>query len=227
MGQTALQQLQELVRRMNGYRDSYYNKNISEVPDEVYDRLFDEVVRLETETCVYYANSPTQGAGYQPVSKLEKAVHERPLLSLEKIKDIPSAVSFMGRKQIMLMLKLDGLTMKLTYQDGVLIEAATRGDGNVGEIVTHNASGIAGIPAGLPIKGRLVVTGEAFIRTGDFTQLQETLVDSRGEKYKNGRNLAAGSVRLHNGLECSKRRVTFMPFSVIKLIINQHLNCEP
>lgn len=216
MAQTALQQLQELIIRMNGYRDSYYNKNVSEVSDEVYDRLLDEVVRLETETCVYYANSPTQGVGYPPVSKLEKAVHERPLLSLEKIKDIPSLISFMGRKQIMLMLKLDGLTVKLTYEDGILIEAATRGDGNTGEIVTHNASGISGIPAGIPVQGRLVITGEAFIRPSDFEELKETLVDSKGEKYKNGRNLASGSVRLHKGLECGKRKVTFMPFAVLE-----------
>lgn len=216
MAQTALERLYELVERMNRYRDSYYNKNVSEVSDEVYDRLYDELVGLEAETCVYLANSPTQGVGYPPVSRLEKAVHTRPLLSLEKIKDVQELVSFMGRKQILLMLKLDGLTLKLTYQDGILIEAATRGDGDTGEIVTHNASGIFGIPAGLPCKGRLVITGEAFIRPSDFAVLKETLVDSTGKKYKNGRNLAAGSVRLLKGLECAKRKVTFMPFAVLE-----------
>ena len=216
MAQTALERLYELVERMNRYRDSYYNKNISEVSDEVYDRLYDELVGLEAESCVYLANSPTQGVGYPPVSRLEKAVHTRPLLSLEKIKDVQELVAFMGRKQILLMLKLDGLTLKLTYQDGILIEAATRGDGDIGEIVTHNASGIFGIPAGLPCKGRLVITGEAFIRPSDFAVLKETLVDSIGKKYKNGRNLAAGSVRLLKGLECAKRKVTFMPFAVLE-----------
>lgn len=216
MAQTALERLYELVARMNRYRDSYYNKNVSEVSDEVYDRLYDELVGLEAETCVYLANSPTQGVGYPPVNRLEKAVHTRPLLSLEKIKDVQELVAFMGRKQILLMLKLDGLTLKLTYQDGILIEAATRGDGDTGEIVTHNASGIFGIPAGLPCKGRLVITGEAFIRPSDFAVLKETLVDSTGKKYKNGRNLAAGSVRLLKGLECAKRKVTFMPFAVLE-----------
>lgn len=216
MAQTALERLQELVARMNGYRDSYYNKNVSEVSDEVYDRLFDELVALETETCVYLANSPTQGVGYPPVSKLEKAVHSRPLLSLKKSKVVDELITFMGRKQILLMLKLDGLTLKLTYQDSILIEAATRGDGDTGEIVTHNASGISGIPAGLPCKGRLVITGEAFIRPSDFAELNEKYLDSNGKKYGTGRNLAAGSVRLLKGLECAKRKVTFMPFAVLE-----------
>jgi len=116
----------------------------------------------------------------------------------------------------MLMLKLDGLTVKLTYEDGILAEAATRGDGNEGEVITHNARGIADIPLQIPRKGRLVVTGEAFIRPSDFEVLKGTLLDSTGKPYRSGRNLAAGSVRLMDAAVCRERRVTFMPFNVLE-----------
>jgi DNA ligase (NAD+) len=122
----------------------------------------------------------------------------------------------MGDQLIMLMLKLDGLTVKLTYEGGVLVEASTRGDGNEGEIITHNACGITGIPTQIPYKNRLVVTGEAFIRPSDFETLKTTLLDSTGKPYKNGRNLAAGSVRLLDAADCRERRVTFMPFNVLE-----------
>ena len=115
-----------------------------------------------------------------------------------------------------MMLKLDGLTVKLTYEDGKLIEASTRGDGDTGEVITHNVCGISGIPQHIPYKERLVVSGEAFIRPGDFLKLQETLTDSSGERYKNGRNLAAGSVRLLDAAVCRERRVMFMPFAVVE-----------
>jgi len=165
---------------------------------------------------VQMANSPTQTVGWPAVSKLEKTIHIVPLLSLDKTKSSAELVSFMGDQLIMLMLKLDGLTVKLTYEGGVLVEASTRGDGNEGEIITHNARGITGIPTQIPYKNRLVVTGEAFIRPSDFETLKTTLLDSTGKPYKNGRNLAAGSVRLLDAADCRERRVTFMPFNVLE-----------
>ncbi|RKI65981.1 NAD-dependent DNA ligase LigA [bacterium 1xD42-67] len=216
MEQSKIAQQQELNALLNQYRHEYYNLNAPTVSDEVYDRLFDKLRELEQTTGVQMANSPTQTVGWPAVSKLEKTIHIVPLLSLDKTKSSAELVSFMGDQLIMLMLKLDGLTVKLTYEGGVLVEASTRGDGNEGEIITHNACGITGIPTQIPYKNRLVVTGEAFIRPSDFETLKTTLLDSTGKPYKNGRNLAAGSVRLLDAADCRKRRVTFMPFNVLE-----------
>ncbi len=216
MEQSKIAQQQELNALLNQYRHEYYNLNAPTVSDEVYDRLFDKLRELEQTTGVQMANSPTQTVGWPAVSKLEKTIHIVPLLSLDKTKSSAELVSFMGDQLIMLMLKLDGLTVKLTYEGGVLVEASTRGDGNEGEIITHNARGITGIPTQIPYKNRLVVTGEAFIRPSDFETLKTTLLDSTGKPYKNGRNLAAGSVRLLDAADCRERRVTFMPFNVLE-----------
>ena len=164
MDQNLMMKQRELTRRLNIYRNEYYNKNSPSISDEVYDRLFDELKELEEQTGIQLANSPTVTVGYPAVSKLEKTTHEIPLLSLDKVKNSVELCRFMGEHQVMFMLKLDGLTMKLTYEGGELIEAATRGDGDVGEIVTHNTRAIGGIPAHIQYEGRLVVTGEAFIR---------------------------------------------------------------
>lgn len=216
MEQTQYEKIVELTARLNRYRYEYYNLNTPTVSDEVYDRLFDELSRLEQETGIKMGNSPTQTVGWPAVSKLEKTSHSIPLLSLDKTKRVEDLCTFMGDQPVMLMLKLDGLTVKLTYDHGVILQAATRGDGNEGEIITHNVRGISGIPSQIPYKGKLVVTGEAFIRPSDFEQLKDTLRDSNGESYKNGRNLAAGSVRLLNAADCWERRVTFMPFNVLE-----------
>ena len=216
MEQSKIAQQQELNALLNQYRHEYYNLNAPTVSDEVYDRLFDKLRELEQATGVQMANSPTQTVGWPAVSKLEKTIYIVPLLSLNKTKSSAELVSFMGSQLIMLMLKLDGLTVKLTYESGVLVEAATRGDGNEGEIITHNACGITGIPTQIPYKGRLVVTGEAFIRPSDFEALKASLLDSTGKPYKNGRNLAAGSVRLLDAADCRERRVTFMPFNMLE-----------
>ena len=209
-------ELRELNDLLNRYRYEYYNLNAPTVSDEVYDRHFDRLRELEQITGVRMANSPTQTVGWPAVNKLEKTVHITPLLSLDKTKSSQDLFSFMGDQLIMLMLKLDGLTVKLTYEGGTLVEAATRGDGNEGEVITHNACGITGIPMQIPHKGRLVVTGEAFIRPSDFETLKATLLDSTGKPYKNGRNLAAGSVRLMDAAACKERRITFMPFNVLE-----------
>ena len=213
---TDIQKVQELTARLNRYRDEYYNKNAPSVTDEVYDRLFDELKRLEEFAGYQLFDSPTQTVGYVPVSALEKTKHEIPLLSLDKTKRVEDMLAFIGSQHIMLMLKLDGLTVKLTYDHGELLEAATRGDGDEGEIITHNAPAILGVPRKIPHQERLVVVGEAFIRPSDFERLRGTLLDSSGNPYKNGRNLAAGSLRLLDPAVCKGRRVTFMAFNVLE-----------
>ena len=223
---TTYQRIQHLTTVLNRYRHEYYNLNAPTVEDQVYDRLFDELAALEKETGIRMGNSPTQTVGYPAVSKLEKTTHAIPLLSLDKTKSSEELLAFMGEQGVLLMLKLDGLTIKLTYENGVLQEASTRGDGNEGEIVTHNVTGITGIPSHIPFKGRLMVTGEAFIRPSDFAVLQATLVDSNGKPYKNGRNLAAGSVRLLDAKVCKDRRINFMAFSVLEGFDNLALKSE-
>lgn len=158
MNQTSQERLYELTNQLNRYRNEYYNKNTPTVSDDVYDRMFDELVDLEQCLGICMTNSPTQTVGYPAVSKLEKTTHTIPLLSLEKTKSSSDLIAFMGNNQIMLMLKLDGLTIKLTYENGLLIEAATRGNGEVGEIITHNVRGISGIPEQISYKQRLVIT---------------------------------------------------------------------
>lgn len=210
------QQIQQLTATLNRYRHEYYNLNAPTVSDQVYDRLFDELAALEKETGIKMGNSPTQTVGYPAVSKLEKTTHAIPLLSLDKTKSSEELLSFMGVQGVLLMLKLDGLTIKLTYENGVLQEASTRGNGDEGEIVTHNVTGITGIPSHIPFQERLVVTGEAFIRPSDFAVLQKTLLDSNGKPYKNGRNLAAGAIRLLDAKVCKDRRLNFMAFHVLE-----------
>ncbi len=216
MAQTIHENLRELTDQLNRYRDEYYNKNAPTVSDEAYDRLFDRLAETERDLGIRMTNSPTQTVGYPAVSKLEKTVHKIPLLSLEKTKNVEDLCAFMGDRRIMLMLKLDGLTVKLTYENRLLAEASTRGNGEEGEIITHNVRGISGIPSQIPYQNRLVVTGEAHIRCSDFETLRDSLVDSSGKPYKNGRNLAAGSVRLLDAATCKDRRVTFMPFGVLE-----------
>lgn len=135
---------------------------------------------------------------------------------MAKEKSSAALLDFMSDQLVLLMLKLDGLTIKLTYEKGELIQAATRGDGNEGEVVTHNARGIKGIPLKIPYQEHLVVVGEAFIRPSDFARMKGKLLDSTGKPYKNGRNLAAGSVRLLDANVCKDRCVTFMPFNVLE-----------
>lgn len=208
--------IRELTALLNRYRHEYYNLAAPSVSDEIYDRLFDELVRLEEGFEYILSESPTQTVGYTVVSSLPKVRHEISLLSLEKTKSIEQLAKFSTSHAVLLMLKLDGLTIKLTYENGELIEAATRGDGDVGEIVTHNARAFQGIPLHIPYAGRLVVTGEAIIRKDDFEVLRGSLVDSAGEPYKNVRNLAAGAVRLYDASVCRKRRVSFLAFNVLE-----------
>ena len=216
MTQTDMERLRALTDQLNRFRYEYYALCAPTVEDAEYDRLFDELAQLEKALGTRMGNSPTQTVGWPAVDSLEKTTHTIPLLSLDKTKQVEEVCSFVGDQPVMLMLKLDGLTIKLVYENGRLVEASTRGNGDEGEIVTHNVRSISGIPDSIPYKGRLTVTGEAFIRPSDFAVLQDKLVDGNGERYKSGRNLAAGSVRLLSAETCRDRRVTFMPFNVLE-----------
>jgi len=208
--------IRELTDNLNRWRNEYYNLNAPTVSDAVYDRKFDELQRLEKEAGVAMSDSPTQTVGFKTVKGLEKTIHTIPLLSLEKTKQTGDLTRFIGSRDVLLMHKLDGLTVKLEYEKGSLIRASTRGDGEEGEIITHNAKVIKGIPGQIPYQKRLVVVGEAFIRKPTFDRLKETLRDSAGNEYKNARNMAAGSIRCYDTASCVKRGLEFSPFSVIE-----------
>lgn len=183
-----VKRIHELVKRLNEYRDAYYNRAESLVVDSEYDRLFDELKALEADTGVVLMNSPTSTVGYDVKSKLEKVSHDIPLLSLDKTKDVDELVKFMGNHKCLLMYKYDGLTVELIYNDGNLIQASTRGDGYTGEDITHNAKTFKNIPLTIPYNGFLRVVGEAIIHKHDFQKINDNL--PAGEKpYANARTL--------------------------------------
>ena len=209
---TSVQRVTELVSMLNHYRHEYYNLTKPNVSDAVYDRLFDELATLEQKTGIVFSNSPTQTVGYTPASTLRKVRHTIPLLSLDKTKQTDDLVSMLTVAPALLMLKLDGLTVKLCYENGKLIQASTRGDGEVGEDVTHNIPAFCNVPLKIPHKGKLTITGEGLIHTDDFEQMKDT----EGNDIKNARNLAAGSIRLLDPSVCKDRRIYFYAFNIIE-----------
>lgn len=214
--QTQTERIHELVGRLNHCRREYYNENSSSVTDAVYDHLYDELARLEKDTGIVLSNSPTQTVGYQAVSSLPTVRHNIPLLSMDKTKSVHELITFLKGKEALLMLKLDGLTIKLVYEDGNLTEGSTRGDGETGEMITHNLSAFLNIPKHIPYKGHLTVTGEGLIHKSVFERLKDTLIGSNGEPYRNARNLASGSIRCLDGATCLEREVSFYAFHVLE-----------
>lgn len=210
-----VKRIHELVKLLNEYRDAYYNRAESLVLDSEYDRLFDELKALENDTGIILVNSPTTTVGYDVKSKLSKVTHKIPLLSLDKTKEIDQIVKFMDNRECLLMYKYDGLTIELIYENGKLIQASTRGDGYIGEDITHNAKTFKNIPMTIPYNGFLRVVGEAIIYKGDFQKINDNL--PAGEKpYANVRNLAAGSVRQLDSEICNARNVNFMLWDVLE-----------
>lgn len=209
------QNIKSLVAELNEYRDAYYNRSDPLVTDAEYDALFNKLKQLEHESGIVLSNSPTQTVGYEVKSKLNKVKHDIPLLSLDKTKDINTILDFSKANPCLLMLKLDGLTVELLYKDGLLIQASTRGDGHIGEDITHNAKVFNNIPLTIPYKGLLRVTGEAIIHKQDFNTINDNL--STDEKaYANARNLVSGSVRQLDSKICANRNVCFILWDVLE-----------
>lgn len=204
--------IKRLIKQLNEYRDSYYNEARPVVSDAAYDKLFDELSELEKETGVVYANSPTQTVGYVVKSELEKVKHSHPMLSLDKTKSVNDLVKFSRDKDCILSLKMDGLTCLLTYENGELVQGETRGDGEVGELITHNAKVFDNIPLTIDYKGHFEIEGEAIITYDDFNKINEFLSDDK--KYKNPRNLASGSVRQLDSKIASQRHIKFIAWKV-------------
>lgn len=212
--------LLNLVEQLNRYRDEYYNKQSPTISDKEYDDLYDELVQLESETGVYLSNSPTQSVGYEVKSELQKVKHNHPMLSLDKTKSLKDIENWIDDKLVIAMLKLDGLTVSLRYVDGKLVSAETRGNGEIGENILHNARVFKNIPLTIPYKKELIVDGEAIIHDADFSKINEKLPE--GEKYKNSRNLVSGSVRQLDSKIAEQRSVYFIAWKVIKGLDDIH-----
>ena len=206
--------IDELVAFLNKCCDEYYNKNNPTLSDAEYDALFDELSALEKETGYVLKNSPTMRPGYEVLSELNKVSHDIPLLSLAKTKSAEDVYNMALQNGGYLALKLDGLTVKITYENGVITEAATRGDGEIGEDITHNAKVFVNVPKSIPYKEKLVVSGEAFIDIPTFQKINEQ-IENDEDKYSTPRNLASGSVRQLDSAICAARGVSFVPFNVL------------
>lgn len=207
-----VKRIKELVKQLNEYRDAYYNEARPVISDVEYDKLFDELSELEKETGVVYTNSPTQSVGYEVKSELEKVKHSHPMLSLDKTKSVDDLVKFAGDKDCILSLKMDGLTCLLTYENGELVQGETRGDGEIGELITHNARVFENIPLTIDYKGHFEIEGEAIITYDDFEKINDGL--SEDKKYKNPRNLASGSVRQLDSKIAAQRHIKFIAWKV-------------
>ena len=222
MNHMNMKRMKELVSTLNQYRDSYYNKQQSEVSDYEYDKLFDELKQLEETTGIILSNSPTQTVGYEVKSELTKVVHNHPMLSLDKTKSIDDLNKFLGDKNGILMLKLDGLTVSLRYMNGQLVSAETRGNGEVGEDILHNAKVFSNIPLQIDYQDELIVDGEAIITYDSFEKINAGLPE--GEKYKNPRNLASGSVRQLDSKIAAERNIKFVAWKMVKGVDSNSFN---
>lgn len=210
-----MKHMRELVDLLNRARRAYEQDNKEIMSNFEYDRLYDELEALEKELGTTLASSPTVNVGYEVLSELPKERHERPMLSLDKTKDVARLKEFLGDQKAMISWKLDGLTIVLTYRDGTLEKAVTRGNGEVGEVVTNNARVFKNIPLAIPYQGELVLRGEAVISYKDFEKINEEIGDADA-KYKNPRNLCSGSVRQLNNEITAKRNVRFYAFTLVR-----------
>lgn len=207
-----VERIKWLVRELNKHRDAYYNDSRPTISDAEYDKMFDELQSLEKDTGIIMSNSPTQTVGYEVKSELQKVKHSHPMLSLDKTKSEDDLIKFAGDKDCILSLKMDGLTVSLTYVEGKLIKAETRGNGEIGEDITHNARVFENIPMTIDCKGRFEIEGEAIITYNDFEKINNTLPEDK--KYKNPRNLVSGSVRQLDSGIAAKRHIKFIAWKV-------------
>ena len=209
-----MERMRELVELLNRARRAYEQDDTEIMSNYEYDQLYDELLGLEKELNTTLASSPTVNVGYEVLSELPKERHESPMLSLDKTKEVGRLKEFLGDQKAVISWKLDGLTIVLTYRNGTLEKAVTRGNGEVGEVVTNNARVFKNIPLTIPYQGELVLRGEAVISYKDFEKINEEIGDADA-KYKNPRNLCSGSVRQLNNEITAKRRVRFYAFTLV------------
>ena len=210
-----IERMKELIPVLQKAAKAYYQEDREIMSNFEYDKLYDELEALETETGVTLAGSPTVSVGYEALEELPKEAHETPMLSLDKTKDVEALRDFVGDQKTLLSWKLDGLTIVLTYGDGKLQKAVTRGNGVVGEVITNNARVFKNIPLQISFKGELVLRGEAIITYSDFEKINEEIEDVNA-RYKNPRNLCSGSVRQLNNEITARRNVHFYAFSLVR-----------
>ena len=217
------ERIKELTKMLNEYRNAYYNESESIISDYEYDKLYDELEKLENETGLSFANSPTKTVGFQVKSELEKIKHSHPMLSLDKTKSVNDLRKFAGDKDCILSLKMDGLTCLLTYENGGLVQAETRGNGDIGELITHNANVFENIPLTIEYRGHFEIEGEAIITYDDFEKINKVLPEDK--KYKNPRNLVSGSVRQLDNRIAAQRHIKFVAWKVpTEVCSNSFLN---
>jgi len=209
------ERMKELVKKLNEAAKAYYQEDREIMSNLEYDTLYDELQVLEEKTGVTLAGSPTTKVGYEAMDELPKEAHESPMLSLDKTKDVEVLRSFIGDHKTLLSWKMDGLTIVLTYQNGTLVKAVTRGNGEIGEVITANAKAFVNVPLNISYQGELILRGEAIIRYSDFEKINEQIEDVDA-KYKNPRNLCSGSVRQLNSEITAQRQVHFYAFSLVK-----------
>ncbi len=207
--------MDELIEILNEAAKAYYQDAKENMSNFEYDKLYDELVTLEKELGITRSNSPTVNVGYEVLSELPKEQHDSPMLSLDKTKEVEALAAFVGEKEALISWKLDGLTIVLTYENGILQKAVTRGNGEVGEVITNNARQFKNLPLTIPCKERVVLRGEAVIGYQDFAMINEGIEDVDA-KYKNPRNLCSGSVRQLNSEITAKRHVKFFAFSLVE-----------
>lgn len=215
MTEDKTKRIKELIEILRSAGRAYYQESREIMSNFEYDKLYDELASLEKETGIIFANSPTQNVGYEVVSSLPKERHEKPMLSLNKTKSVDELTEWLGDQKGLLSWKMDGLTIVLTYENGTLIKAVTRGNGEIGEVITANAKAFVNVPLNIAYKGELILRGEAIIRYSDFEKINEQ-IDDVDAKYKNPRNLCSGSVRQLNSEITSQRHVHFYAFSLVK-----------
>ena len=210
-----MKRMQELVELLNKAGKAYYQDAQEIMSNYEYDALYDELKGLEEELGTVMASSPTVNVGYEVLSELPKERHESPMLSLDKTKEVTRLKEFVGDQTAVISWKMDGLTIVLTYRDGELFKAVTRGNGEVGEVITNNAKVFKNVPLHIPYKGELILRGEAVIGYKDFERINEE-IDDVDAKYKNPRNLCSGSVRQLNNKITAQRNVKFYAFTLVR-----------
>ena len=209
--------MKELVPMLSRAARAYYQESREIMSNYDYDQLYDELLQLEKETGTILSGSPTQKVGYEVLSELPKEAHEAPMLSLDKTKSVDDLAEWLGGQEGLLSWKLDGLTIVLTYEGGKLVKAVTRGNGEIGEVITPNARVFANIPLTIGFQGELILRGEAVIKYSDFERINEEIPDADA-RYKNPRNLCSGSVRQLNSEITAQRSVNFKAFALVRAV---------